>query len=332
VTEQFLSPKEWLETIRRDYLRTYVSSGGSTVKVVVANETDRATIRDGLAAIAEAEGFQYAYVDSAQRRVHLVHQLFWEVATQIPWPHVARGVLRRALIEDDWTLPASNELSAAALAEANDQTTGELKKALRRVVSNRVYKDYALSREFRSAATALCRAVYDDSADLEREAADVVEWFRGTLGRIASVKRLGIFRKVSRSNARQLLYSTASWLRSAGAPGIVIVVDVARYVLGKDAPPTTFAAYTKLAALDLNEVLRQFIDATDELSGAVLVFLTDERFLTDGERGLGSYEALRLRLTDDVRDRYRPNPLAPMIHIGSRPDGHPPDVSKGQTT
>ena len=107
--------------------------------------------------------------------------------------------------------------------------------------------------------------------------------------------------------------------RSAGEPGIVVTVDIARYVLGKDAPPASFAAYTKLAALDLNEVLRQFIDATDELSGAVLVFLTDERFLTDRERGLGSYEALRLRLTDDVRDRHRANPLAPMVSISSRP-------------
>lgn len=317
MNEQHLTPGAWLETMKRDYLRTYVPAGGSTVKVVVANETDRVSIREGLASSAAAAGFRYAHVDSAKRRVHLVHQLFWEVATQIPWADVAAGVLRRALVEDNRNVPISGALTLEALAEANDQTTRELTRDLRRLVSNRVYKDYTLSREFRSAATALCRAVYDDSADLQREATDVMAWFGGTLQRIAALKRLGIFRKITRSNARQLFYSTSSWLRSAGEPGIVVTVDIARYVLGKDAPPAAFAAYTKLAALDLNEVLRQFIDATDELSGAVLVFLTDERFLTDRERGLGSYEALRLRLTDDVRDRHRPNPLAPMVNIAA---------------
>jgi hypothetical protein len=319
IDEHSLPPEIWLDTMRRDYLRTYVSAGGSTVKVVVADVSDRERIREGLASSATAAGYRYAHVDSAKRRVHLVHQLMWEVAAQIPWSEVAASVLRRALVEDNRILPASGALTLDALAEANDQTSRELTQDLRRLVSNRVYKDYTLSREFRSAAAALCKGVYDDSADLQRESTDVIAWFDGTLQRIAALKRLGIFRKITRNNARQLFYSMTSWLRSAGEPGIVVTVDIARYVLGKDAPPAAFAAYTKLAALDLNEVLRQFIDATDELSGAVIVFLTDERFLTDRERGLGSYEALRLRLTDDVRDRHRPNPLAPMVTIASSP-------------
>jgi hypothetical protein len=320
VEEQYLTPGAWLETIQRDYLRTYIVAGGSTVKVVVANEADRSKVRDGLAECATAAGFLYANVDSAKRRVHLVHQLFWEVATQIPWSDIAAEVLSRALVDDNRSLPASALLTLEELAEANDQTTRELTRDLRRLISNRVYKDYSLSREFRSAATALCRAVYDDSADLQREAADVISWFDGTLQRITPLKRLGIFRKVSRDNARQLLYSLSRWLQSAGKPGLVVTVDIARYVLGKDAPPATFAAYTKLAALDLNEVLRQFIDATDDLSGALIVFLTDERFLTDRERGLRGYDALRLRLTDDIRDRHRPNPLAPMVTIATTSD------------
>jgi hypothetical protein len=62
-------------------------------------------------------------------------------------------------------------------------------------------------------------------------------------------------------------------------------------------------------------VLRQFVDATDDLSSALIVFMTDERFLPGNTRGLNSYDALRLRLTDDVRDRRRPNPLAPMVRL-----------------
>ncbi len=308
-----LSPTDWLNTIERDYLRTYVLAGGSTVKVVVANTVDREITRAALEQRAKSTGYRYAHVDSGTRRVHLVHQVFWEIARQIPWQIVAQNVLRKTLQGDSRVTPHNGDLSIAALAEANDQTEDELIRALRRLVSNRVYKDYALSREFRSAAAALCHAVYDQSADVQQLAADVRAWLDGTLERVGAVRRSGLFRKIGRSNARQLLYSATSWLRTSGDPGIVITVDVARYILGKDAPLGSFPAYTKLAALDFNEVLRQFIDAADDLHGAVIIFLTDDKFLTDHTRGLGGYEALRLRLTDNVRDRERPNPLAPMV-------------------
>jgi hypothetical protein len=64
------------------------------------------------------------------------------------------------------------------------------------------------------------------------------------------------------------------------------------------------------------ETLRQFVDGTDDMTGGLLVFLVGRDFVTDDARGLQAYPALHLRLTDDVRDRRRANPLAAMVRIG----------------
>src|SRR5215831_10169818 len=75
--------------------------------------------------------------------------------------------------------------------------------------------------------------------------------------------------------------------------------------------------YSKAAALDMWETLRQFIDGADDLGGGLFVFLVGPEFVEDDARGMRGYNALNFRLTDDVRDRRRPNPLAPMVRIAA---------------
>jgi len=39
--------------------------------------------------------------------------------------------------------------------------------------------------------------------------------------------------------------------------------------------------------------------------------------LTDDRRGLNRYDALKLRIWDEVRDRHRQNPFASLIRVSS---------------
>jgi hypothetical protein len=314
--EHYLAPDVWLQSIQADYVRSYMREGGASVKIAVADAEECARVRNQLRMLASANNFQYAHVDAATRRTHLVHNLFTAAASQIEWEALARGFLRHALEERHYSIPDSGDLAVDGLAEANDEARDLLLRDLRKIISNRVFRDYALSREFRLAATAMCRAAYDHSADVQQEASDTEAWLCGSLDRMSALRRLGIFRKVNRSNARQLLFSTSAWIRSAGGGGLVLTVDISRYALGKNASPDG-NIYTKMASLDMHEVLREFVDATDELHSTLIVFLTGEQFLTNEANGLRNYDALRLRLTDDVRDRRRPNPFAPMVRLRS---------------
>jgi hypothetical protein len=66
--------------------------------------------------------------------------------------------------------------------------------------------------------------------------------------------------------------STTQWIRKAGKPGVLMIVDISNYPIQNPADDAGLR-YTKGAALDLYESLRQFIDATDDLAGCLIVFM-----------------------------------------------------------
>ena len=74
----------------------------------------------------------------------------------------------------------------------------------------------------------------------------------------------------------------------------------------------------KAAALDAYEVLRQFIDATDELRGVLVIAVVPPQLMTDEQRGMPAYTALQLRVADEVRDRRRANPFAALVRLEVR--------------
>jgi hypothetical protein len=65
-------------------------------------------------------------------------------------------------------------------------------------------------------------------------------------------------------------------------------------------------------------VLRQLIDNTDELSHCLVAVVASPAFVTDANRGLDAYQALKLRIFDEVRDRNRDNPLASLLRLAAQ--------------
>jgi len=62
-------------------------------------------------------------------------------------------------------------------------------------------------------------------------------------------------------------------------------------------------------------LLRQFLDTADEIEGLLMVVLAPQAFLMDSRRGVDRYEALKLRVWDDIRPKHRQNPLASLVRI-----------------
>ncbi len=308
-----LRVEEWLAVVEAEYLSTYILNGGSSVKVAVGAEKSLQDVQESLSGFALQNNFEYAHVDAGKRRLHLVHGIFSEVAVHIDWRRAARDFLCAKLLESGRELP-QGALTIASLAEINGEAEELLYQDVRRLLNRHVYSNYNYCREFRSAAMALCLGALDSSEDVQQKAIDVCSWLRGELLPGASLLRqLGIYRKISRTDARSMLCSTTYWLRQAGRSGLIVTLDFSRYA--ERQPSLEGFKYSKYASLDMHEVLRQFLDSADEFCSSLFVFLTSEGFLVDAERGLNNYEALRLRLTDDVRDRNRANPFAPMIRL-----------------
>ena len=113
-----------------------------------------------------------------------------------------------------------------------------------------------------------------------------------------------------------MFFSLAHWLRLVDKQGLVLALDVTRYTAARrPLEPDGSLYHSTAATLDAYEVLRQFVDATDELEGCFIVVLAPTELLLDEKRGLGRYPALQLRVWDEVRDRQRANPLSSLVRL-----------------
>jgi P-loop Domain of unknown function (DUF2791) len=315
VSDLELGADVWLGSLRSEYLDGFVREGGASIKVAVvpsAETTD--VIARRLVIEARERGFVAAGVDAATCKVHLLHNLFHEVARQVDWDALARDFLRCLVLGAGLALPPDGALDVESLARASEQDVTIVRQDVRLALTKHLMRDRALSRQFRLGALALCKALSEPDELRTELAAYVRLWLRGELPRVGPLRDAFIHQKIDRHAARTMILSTASFVRKAGREGLVVAVDVSRYALPRPLDDGR-NRYSKAAALDMWETLRQFIDGTDDLSGGLFVFLVGREFVEDDQRGLRGYNALHLRLTDDVRDRRRPNPLAPMVRI-----------------
>jgi hypothetical protein len=312
-----IRPADYLDFVRDEYLADFVRAGGAAVKFAVpldgASPVELSAL---LQRAAESEGYVYAHVDAAEVKIHMIDRLFFAVARQVDWDALARFEVVRLLRDLRFELPPDPaELDLDTLARINEYDPNELRRDFNRRLQEDLFRDFQLAQEFRIAMIRLCQAQLDRSAPTQATRADIVDWLRGDLRRISILREALIFQKIGRHNARHMLFSLARWLTRAGRSGLVLDLDIRRCLESRRSEVADGLYYSKPAVMDAYEVLRQLIDATDELSACFVLVTCAHEFLTDPARGLDAYHALKLRIWDEVHDRRRANPLAALIRI-----------------
>jgi hypothetical protein len=312
---------DYVEFLDREYLGAYVGQGGAAVKFVVPADDDAAqSFSSALRDRAAAGGYATVRVDAADTRVHMMDQVFFEVARQVDWDALAADAVRRALAAAAYPMPeGSTDVAVDSVARHHDVDPLELTRDVNRQLQHAVYHDYAMVQEFRIAMLRLCQAQLRTGQVTDAEHAALLEWLRGELRRITMLRSALIFRRIGRHNARQLLFSLAHWLSVNDRTGLLVELDLRR--LGFARRPSMEERrgqyYTKAALLDTYELLRQLVDNTDELSHCCVVAVGSPEFLSDTKRGVDAYQALKLRIYDEVRDRHRDNPYSSLVRLGS---------------
>jgi hypothetical protein len=310
---------DWLSVAKKEYLQDFVKQGGAAVKFIVPiNGPEMLTIKSGLQRAAQEEGFLYADVDAATVKIHLIEQLFYQVAKQVDWDNLVYAFLRKTL-QDHYKLPESrNEFNLQQIAGLNGYEKPDMQQPVNNRLTEALMRDYAMTQEFRIAMIALCRHQLDPSEDSANLCVSIKEWLTGELRLVSALKRALIFQKIGRHNARHMLFSLAHWLHLSGKNGLVLVLDIVRYTQDRPKERDGTLYYSTVAVLDCYEVLRQFIDGTDESDFCFSVVLAPVRFLDEGDRrSVGVYDALKLRIWDEIHDKIHANPLASLIRICS---------------
>ena len=316
-----IAAADYARFLGTEYLDQFVASGGSTVKFVVpADEEAAGAFSAALLARSVAAGYVAVQVDAVATRIHLMDQVFFEIARKTDWAGLARRSARSALAEAGYRIATDqDDLAVEAVAARHGVDATELARDVNRHLQQRIMVDYAMVREFRIAMLRLCQAELATGQVSPSERAAVLGWLTGDLRQMSLLKSALIFRRTGRHNARELLFSLAHWLGVNGATGIVLELDVRRLGFARRPLPEERDGfyYTKAALLDAYELLRQLVDNTDELARCCIVVIAAPEFLTDDNRGVSAYQALKLRIYDEVRDRARDNPYSSLVRLGA---------------
>lgn len=322
----YMNLEKWLEIIRKEYLQDFIRGGGATVKFVVpTEEINHGDLRQKIRNISEAEGYLFAFVDAVNTSIHMIDHLFHCVARQVDWDDLAFSFIHRILSESGYNIPSQRqEFGLRRIAELSGRDQRLLQGELNSLLEKYLFHDYQMCHEFRIAMIRLCQALLDPDGLSPVPSVVIKEWLRGELRLISEVKPALISQKIARHNARHMLSSLCYWSHLAGKNGLVIVLDISRCLVqrpkSKDLDDEG-RYYTKATTLDAYELLRQFIDATDEMEFCFIAVIATPPFLhPDDRRGAWRYDALKLRIWDEVRDKYRANPLSSLIRLSPCPE------------
>lgn len=306
---------EWNRLLQSEYLADFIKAGGSAVKIAVVLPEHAEEVIGTVAESAQSFGYKAVQVSAADIRIHMIDQLFYAVARQIDWDTLTDRWLRDLLTQNGIAIPDGTSLQdTEALAAFNGLLVPDLFGQLNRMITNALLKDYALCKEFRTAMTMLCRAYLNPHDVGVDDALVIKQWLYGEKCNLTALKRLQIYQKIGRHNARLLLNSLALWTHKSGYSGLVLILDMS-VVVADPAPGSQLLRYARGAVLDTYELLREFIDDTDETANLLLIAVAGPGLLDDPKRSVDHYQALKLRISNDVHDKERPNPLNIMVRF-----------------
>lgn len=313
-----ISFQEWLDIVREEYLKEFISRGGAAVKFLIPLDDKQYNhYWQLLRKAAEEEELLFIGVDSADTKIHMMDKLFHEVARQIDWEDCAYKVLTGMIEEIGYKIPPiRSDFNLQTISTLNEIEENRIINRIDELLTKKIYRDFNMSQEFRIAMGQLCLAELEPQTAQSRLRDPIKEWLTGELKKISILKEARIFQKVGRHNARHMFLSLTHWLRIAGSNGLVLCLDISRYLVTIVDKFKDGGLYYKMPSVkDSYEVLRQFIDATDNLENCFIVVIASPAFTTDEKRGVECYPALKMRIWDEVRDRERDNPLAPLVSV-----------------
>ena len=309
--------REWLQVIDDEYLRTFIKDGGASVKFAVIPDELKPDLYGESERRCQELDCVFIKLDAASVRAHMPQDIFFALARQVDWRLLARAMIlklaRGRRYEVDGVDPRDEENVFDSIAAANGLEAQFVLKDIRPEIQNRVLKDTNMTRDFRVCMTQLC---LEEDTRGEYSGHPLLDWLTGRNTRISPVKPFSIVTTINRTTARYFIESALYWVRRVGHAGTVMLFDNSRVTVASN-PKDGRRYYTKAMTMEHYELLREFIDGADRLSGALLMVVSNSQFLDDSKkgRGYGIYEALQTRVMDDVRDRNRVNPVASLVRL-----------------
>ena len=315
-----ISVDEWVRFLGSEYLESFIKDGGASVKFAITAGELNDDLALALAAQCRDLGYHFVEFNAATNRAHMPQDIFFAISQQINWRLLARRVIielaRRESYEVTDIHPTAAGSIYGVIGSNNGLDDAAVLRSLRVRIQNEIFKNRQMARDFRVAMSHLCLVENCGLTDSAYIGQPLIDWLTGANTRIGNVRHFSVHTSINRTTARHFMESAFHWIRYAGYAGVLLLLDSTRVTLSRR-PQDDSKYYTKAMVIDHYELLRELIDSTDQLSGALVVVAADVDFLDQDSRsrGFGAYQALMTRVMDDVRDRNLTNPMASLVRL-----------------
>ena len=306
---------DWLRFVDDEYLSNFIKDGGASIKFTVTPDDElKIELYEALKSRGHEWDYVFIHLNAADLRAYMPQDIFFGIAAQIDWPLLARRQALRLAAERGFRVEGIDPAAGGvfdAIASANNLETQSVLFEMRPTIQNSVFKNPNMARDFRVAMSHLC-LMNEESLPADHP---LLAWLTGANTRIGNVRPFSIYTAINRTTARYFIESALYWVHHVGCAGTVILLDNSRVTVTRN-PKDGKRYYTKAMAMEHYELLREFLDGVDRLSGTLMVVVTNYEFLDENSaRGYGIYQALRTRVMDDVRDKILVNPVAALVRL-----------------
>jgi len=287
---------------RERYLQEYISMGGGKIKFVTGRSGSGKThFLELLGAEARDCGYKTAAFSAKKIWLHDFGGIYFQILDAVDLTDCLEKCGRKIIAElgfDPAEIPPG--MTFADYLAGNDLLDPITKREIRRLLSSVFLQNPVMDNNFALACSLLTGGILGYPVLEEQSRLLLLGWLAGSReAKLPQVRKLGLSpSRVTKYNARHMLRSLAEVIRTAGYAGLVVTVDHLEMLVSSDSLEEI--RYTKNRREDAYESIRQLIDDIDTLGGILFVFAFDRRLLEDDRAGIKSYQALWMRIQNEV--------------------------------
>jgi len=304
------------------YFSEYIAAGGSKIKFVTGRPgSGKSHFLSYLTERAKKGGFETVHFSAMQVWLHDFKEIYAEIFNRcdlMACLQKCAGKIVQAMGYRPEDIPAG--ATFADYLSSRDEFDALNKKEIRNQLRTFFLKNPLIDNNFAVACSLLTGSILGHPT-LESSAQDLLlAWLSGSSQvRLAEVRHLGLSpTRITKYNARHMLRSLLTVITLSGQPGLLVTIDDMDILTGRGA--LDVIRYTKMKREDAYECIRELIDEIDTLQHVMFFFAFDRRLIDDEIAGLKSYQALWLRVQNEiVSDMFNPfTDIIDLDNLGKR--------------
>jgi hypothetical protein len=297
--------KHLVDFWREHYLDSYIALGGSKIKFITGDPgSGKSHFLQSFLTEASERGFKTVSLSAKSVWLHDFKEIYTAILNTVDIQACLEICARNIVAQMGYhfeDIPQNINFADSLMREDLFDPIARLE--LRAQISAMFFKNPRIDKNFAVCAALMTGGILGHPR-LESTSRDqLYAWLSADKSvRLPALRRLGLSPfKIAKHNARHMLRSLIEILRLAGYAGLVVGVD--NLEIFTEISSLEEIRYTKMRREDAYESIRELIDEIDTLNYVMFAFAFDRKLLEDEAVGLKSYQALWMRIQNEIESR-----------------------------